>query len=255
MTRARQLEQIDVDLWKEYRHTKDKNIRNKLIEKYAYLVKYMASRLSVMYGKFVEPDDLMSFGIFGLIDAIEKFDSTKGVKFETYASLRIRGSIIDSIRNLDWVPRTLRQKYKLVEDAYKTLERRLGRMAKDTEVANYLNMSVDELNKILAQMGSYHILSLNETIAQNKEKLLLYDENNQVSPEAEFEKKELEDILAKAIQELPHKERIVISLYYYESLTLKEIGKVLDISESRVSQLHSKALLRLKGRLTSIYRE
>jgi RNA polymerase sigma factor for flagellar operon FliA len=142
-----------------------------------------------------------------------------------------------------------------VEDAYKTLERRLGRMAKDTEVANYLNMSVDELNKILAQMGSYHILSLNETIAQNKEKLLLYDENNQVSPEAEFEKKELEDILAKAIQELPHKERIVISLYYYESLTLKEIGKVLDISESRVSQLHSKALLRLKGRLTSIYRE
>ncbi len=239
-----------IDLWKQYSERKDPVIREKLIIEYAHLIKYVAGRLSIYFGSNVEYDDLMGFGVFGLIDAIEKFDVNKGVKFETYASLRIRGSIIDSIREMDWVPRSLRQKNKELERVYFEIENQLGHSASDKEVAEKLGISMDEFYKLLNDVSVSSMVSLEDFLEQNYE--IGVDQpysRTEDKPETYIEINELKEILSDAIGKLPDKEKNVISLYYFDELTLKEISSIMKVSESRISQLHTKAILRLRGKL------
>lgn len=239
-----------LELWKQYADTKNPAIKEQLIIEYSNIVKYIAGRLSIYFGSNVEYDDLIGYGIFGLIDAIEKFDINKGVKFETYASLRISGSIIDSIRELDWVPRSLRQKNKELEKVYAEIENELGRSASDKEVADKLGITVDELNKLLNEVNLSSMISLEEFLEQNYEiGVTTAPESRDEKPEGYIEMAELREILADAISKLPEKEKMVITLYYFEDLTLKEISAIMKVSESRISQLHTKAILRLRGKL------
>jgi RNA polymerase sigma factor for flagellar operon FliA len=239
------------NLWKQYSETKNPIIREKLIIHYIYLIKYVAGRLSIHFGSNVEYDDLVGFGSLGLIDAIDKFDFTKGVKFETYASLRIRGAIIDSIRELDWVPRSMRQKNKELTRVFSELENELGRAATDKEAADRLGIPANDFYKLLNDVSTSTMMSLEDFLDQNYEIGL-----EPISPDAETrpdtytEMNEIKDILSQSINKLPEKEKTVISLYYYEELTLKEISAIMDVSESRISQLHTKAVLRLRGKLT-----
>jgi RNA polymerase sigma factor for flagellar operon FliA len=236
------------ELWKKYQETKDQSIKEQLILEYADLVKYVAGRLSIYFGSNVEYDDLVGYGVFGLIDAIDKFDIYKGVKFETYASLRIRGAIIDSIRELDWVPRSLRKKSKDLERAYSELENELGHTATDEQVARRLGISVEELNKTLREVNMSTMISLEDYLEQNYESG--FDTSNDDEdriPEKRIETTEIKDILAESIDKLPEKERMVVTLYYFEELTLKEISAIMRVSESRISQLHTKAILRMRG--------
>lgn len=239
-----------VDLWKLYSDTKDPAIREKLIIEYSHLIKFIAGRLNIYFGTNVEYDDLVGFGVFGLIDAIDKFDLNKGVKFETYASLRIRGSIIDSIREMDWVPRSLRQKGKELEKIYSELENELGHSASDKEVADKMGVSLDEFYKLLNDVNVNSMVSLEEFLEQNYEigvDVPNVDKGDR--PETHVEAVELKEILGDAIEKLPEKEKTVISLYYFDELTLKEISAIMKVSESRISQLHTKAILRLRGKL------
>jgi RNA polymerase sigma factor FliA len=238
------------DLWKQYSETKDSAIREKLILEYAHLIKFIAGRLNIYFGSNVEYDDLVGFGVFGLIDAIDKFDISKGVKFETYASLRIRGSIIDSIREMDWVPRSLRQKSKELEKVYWEIENELGHSASDKEVAGKLGISVDEFYKLLNDVNVSSMVSLEEFLEQNYEMGVdVANANKGDRPESYAELSEIKSILADSIDKLPEKEKTVVSLYYFEELTLKEISAIMKVSESRISQLHTKAILRLRGKL------
>ena len=239
-----------MDIWKQYSETKSPAIREKLILQYVHLVKYVAGRLNIYFGTNVEYDDLVGFGVFGLIDAIDKFDVKKGVKFETYASLRIRGAIIDSIREMDWIPRSLRQKHKELEKVYIDLENELGRSANDNEVAERLGISLREFHKLLNDVSIGSMTSLEEIFEQNNETGItisngIIDDN----PEIHIEMEEIKQILADAIDKLPEKEKMVITLYYFNELTLKEISAIMAVSESRISQLHTKAILRLRGKL------
>ena len=228
-------------LWNEYAATKSSEVREQLILEYAPLVKLVAGRLSMYLGYNVEYDDLVSYGIFGLIDAIDKFDSMKEVKFETYASLRIRGSILDQIRKMDWIPRTIRQKQK------KTTT---GRAATDEEIAQKLEISTDDFADWQSQMKITGVVSLNEFMESGSE--IPAEQHNQhrfEEPEEVIEKEELREVLGQALELLTEKEKKVILLYYYEDLTLKEISNVLEVSESRVSQLHTRALQKMKVRM------
>jgi RNA polymerase sigma factor for flagellar operon FliA len=242
------------ELWKKYSETRDPAIKEQLILEYADLVKYVAGRLSIYFGSNVEYDDLVGYGVFGLIDAIDKFDISKKVKFETYASLRIRGAIIDSIREQDWAPRSLRKKGKELERAYFEIENQLGHSATDQEVAERLGITPDELNKLLQEVNMSQMISLEDYLEQNHETgfdpLSLDRDTNQ--PEQRMEVVELKETLAEAIEKLPEKERTVVALYYYEELTLKEISVIMKVSESRISQLHTKAILRMRGKLERI---
>ncbi|NLY42487.1 MAG: FliA/WhiG family RNA polymerase sigma factor [Clostridiaceae bacterium] len=239
-----------MDLWKQYYETKSSAIREKLIIEYSPLVKYVAGRLSIYLGNNVEYEDLLSYGIFGLIDAIDKYDLSKGVKFETYASLRIRGAIIDNIRKLDWVPRSLRQKNKEIERAQAELESKYGRPPTDNEVADYLGMDLDSYSKIVSDLNISHLISLDEFIEQNHDgKDVLYKDDKSDSPASIIEINEIKNTLSDAIDKLPEKEKKVVILYYYEDLTIKEISTIMKVSESRVSQLHSKAIMRLRNKL------
>lgn len=236
-----------IKLWEDYAKTKDAKIKEVLIIEYSPLVKYVAARLNIYLGKHIELEDLISYGIFGLIDAIDKFDIEKGVKFETYASLRIRGSILDNVRKLDWVPRTLRQKQKQFEQVYSELENNLGRFPTDEEVADKLNISISELQEFLNKNNIASLISLDEYVEQNYEiELVDMRKSANDEPEQVFEKKEIKENLAEAINKLSDKEKTVISLYYFEELTLKEISIIMKISESRVSQIHTKAVSRLR---------
>ncbi|MFZ5352054.1 MAG: FliA/WhiG family RNA polymerase sigma factor [Bacillota bacterium] len=239
-------------LWESYSKTKDAKIREQLIVNYIYLVKFVAGRLFASYGNNVEFDDLMSYGVFGLIDAIDKFDYNRGVKFETYAQLRIRGAIIDQLREIDWLPRSVRQKAKDLERAYTELENELGRSATDEEIAEKLGITVDDFQKKVQTVSTYSIVSLDDLLEQKREHFS-EPENDSDSPEGMIESIELKNILIDTIDALPEKEKKVITLYYYEELTYKEIGKLLNISESRVSQLHTKAIIRLKGKISSVF--
>ncbi len=237
-------------LWDEYAKTKSSQSRDKIILEYAPLVKLVAGRLSMYLGYNVEYEDLVSYGIFGLIDAIDKFDCTKAVKFETYASLRIRGAILDQIRKMDWIPRTIRQKQKKVDSAIKEIEDQEGRAARDTEIAKKLGIGEDEFLEWQSQMKITNIVSLNEYLEQgsevpNEKKCSKYFD----APEEVMEQTELKQILKEALELLTEKERKVIVLYYYEELTLKEISNVLEVSESRISQLHTKGLQKMKRKL------
>lgn len=237
-----------ITLWHNYKKNKDLQAKSMLIEEYIQLVKIIAGRLYISYGTNVEYDDLVSYGIFGLIDAIEKFDLDKQVKFETYAQIRIRGAIIDQLRLLDWIPRSVRQKVKQVDNAYNKLENQLGRSVSDAEVANELGITIKELQKILMQTNSFNIVSLEETIFENN--IISKQDQQDYLPEELVCIKESYDILKENIEQLPNRENQVISLYYYNNLTYKEIGSILEVSESRVSQLHSKAISRLRSKFT-----
>ncbi|MEG1457709.1 MAG: FliA/WhiG family RNA polymerase sigma factor [Acetivibrio sp.] len=239
-------------LWGDYARTKSPEIREKLITEYAGLVKVVAGRLSMYLGYTVEYDDLVGYGIFGLIDAIDKFDNFKGVKFETYASLRIRGSILDQIRKMDWIPRTLRQKQKKLEAAYQKIELEKGRIGTDEEIAIELKISFEELMDWKNQTKVTNLVSLDEFMEQGSETRMeaspgLHEHYDQ--PETAIEKEDLKRQLAEVIDTLTDNEKKVILFYYYEELTLKEISRVLEVSESRISQLHTKALQKMKSRL------
>ena len=237
-----------------YNKTRDPSVREKLILEYLPVVKITAGRLAVRFYGHVDMEDLVSYGIFGLIDAIDKFDPSKGVKFETYASLRIRGAIIDSIRKLDWVPRTLRQENKKLERVFSELENQLGREPSDKEMAEKLEVSEDELRELYGRSQLAAFVSLDEYVEQSHENSAAVAginklEGNDNEPEAELLRGEAKDVLVSAIEKLTEKERIVVTLYYYDELTLKEISKVLAVTESRVSQIHSKAIFKLRTRL------
>ena len=238
-------------LWAEYHKTKSADIREQLILEYAPLVKLVAGRLSMYLGFNVEYDDLVSYGIFGLIDAIDKFDLMKDVKFETYASLRIRGSILDQIRKMDWIPRTIRQRQKKIEAAIRDIERDSGHVATDAEIAAKMDISEDEYQNWQNQMKVTGVVSLNEFVEQGSD--IPEDRGSGtasfVKPEEAVEKEELRKMLAQSLEKLTDKEKKVILLYYYEELTLKEISEVLEVSESRVSQLHTRALQKMRERL------
>jgi RNA polymerase sigma factor for flagellar operon FliA len=238
------------EMWHQYVDTKDPAIKEKLIIEYSHIIKYVAGRLSIYFGSNVEYDDLIGYGVFGLIDAIDKFDITKGVKFETYASLRIRGAIIDSIRELDWVPRSLRQKNKELERTYAEVENELGHSATDQEVADKLGVSIEEFYKLLNEVNLSSLISLEEFLEQNYEAgVNIAGSCKEDRPEGYMEITELREILVDAIGKLPEKEKTVVSFYYFEDLTLKEISAIMKVSESRISQLHTKAILRLRGKL------
>ncbi len=240
--------------WQSYKGSGDARAREQLILAYSPLVKYVAGRVSANLPQTVETADLISYGIFGLIDAIEKFDPDRGIKFETYAIARIKGAIIDELRAMDWVPRSVRARAREIEAAYITLENRLRRVPEDDEVAVEMGITVRELHAILSKLSYTSVVSFEElwTSAPGEERQdavgSIADESAE-DPVAAFESEEVKGILANAIEKLPEREKTVIVLYYYEGLTLKEIGEVLGVTESRVSQLHTKSVLRLRARL------
>lgn len=252
-------EKTEEQLWKAYRKTRDDGIRNRLVKQYLPLVKYVAGKLAVGMPQNVEFDDLVSYGVIGLFDAIDKFDPGKHVKFKTYAVTRVRGAIFDQLRQLDWVPRSVRQKTRELEDTIRRLEAQLGRAATDDEIARELGVTPREFEKLVLKISGTTVLSLNDVWYAG-------DENDRMSigdsiespqsrnPDSIVEKHEIKRVIIEAIGELPDKEKKVLVLYYYEDLTLKEIGAVLGVTESRISQLHTKAIMRLRGRLTSVKR-
>ena len=237
-------------LWEDYAKRKTPELQEKIIIEYAGLVKLVAGRLSMYLGYNVEYDDLVGYGTFGLIDAVDKFDYTKGVKFETYASLRIRGAILDQIRKMDWIPRSIRQKQRKIDMAYQSVEQKYGRLASEEEVALELEISAEELETWQNQTKITNIISLDEFMEQGAEARVeqsLTADFDQ--PDRIVEKQELKELLVKTLETLTEKEKKVIVLYYYEELTLKEISRILEVSESRISQLHTKALQKMKIRL------
>lgn len=239
-------------LLEEYAMTKSPEAREKIILEFAPLVKLVAGRLSMYLGYNVEYEDLVSYGIFGLIDAIDKFDCMKEVKFETYASLRIRGAILDQIRKMDWIPRTIRQKQKKIEAVIKEIEQSTGRSASDDEIAKGLGISDEEYLDWQSQMKITGVVSLNEYMEQGSDVAQDYSRHTTSrfeNPEERIEKEELSRVLGEALKLLTEKEQKVITLYYYEELTLKEISNVLEVSESRISQLHTRALQKMKARM------
>lgn len=258
MSEKRVLEkETEEQLWKEYRKTHNQEIRDTLIKQYAPLVKYVAGKISVGMPQNVDFDDLVGFGVFGLFDAIEKFDPEKHVKFKTYAVTRIRGAIFDELRSIDWVPRSVRQKTREIEDTIQTLEADLGRSASDNEVAKAMNMSLEQYNQMVLKVRGTSILSLNDVwfTGDDSDKVSIQDSIESpvsLQPESIAEKDEIRRVIVQAINELPDKEKKVLVLYYYEDLTLKEIGKVLEVTESRISQLHTKAIMRLRAKLTNV---
>ncbi|MBQ7562952.1 MAG: FliA/WhiG family RNA polymerase sigma factor [Lachnospiraceae bacterium] len=240
-------------LWSDYAKNPTKELRENIILEYAPLVKVVAGRLAMYLGYNVEYDDLVSYGIFGLIDAIDKFDAGKDVKFETYASLRIRGSILDQIRKMDWIPRTVRKKQRDIAQAVKEIEAKTGRTASDEEIAKHLGISGDEFDSWQSQMKVTNLISLDEFIDQGGGDAGL-NEGPELSskydmPEEAVEREELKKVLTEALTLLTEKEQRVIQLYYYEDLTLKEISNILEVSESRISQLHTKALQKMRGKM------
>ena len=239
-------------LWSEYHKKPTAEIREQLILAYAQLVKLVAGRLSMYLGHNVEFEDLVSYGIFGLIDAIDKFDPDKNVKFETYARLRIRGTILDYIRKMDWIPRTVRQRQRQIDEAIKQIEMRTGKAASDEEIAAELGLSEEEYCNWQSQLKVTNVISLNEFEEQGAgpEPVMDASHNSHFArPEDVVEEAELKQMLIDSLELLTEKERRVIELYYYEDLTLKEISRVLEVSESRISQLHTKALVKMRKKM------
>jgi RNA polymerase sigma factor for flagellar operon FliA len=243
-------------LWVEFRKSRDKRIRDRLILNYAPLVKYVAGRLGSGLPAHVDEGDLVSYGLLGLIGAIERYDPERDVKFETYAIARIKGSIIDELRAMDWVPRSVRARARDIERAVAELEAKLGRAPTDEEISGKLGVSQEELDDSLSEISRSSIAALDElwTISSSGgDTVALIDtiEDTQgPEPQSALAQTELKEAIGEAIARLPEREKLVVTLYYYEELTLREIGEVLGVTESRVSQLHTKAVLRLKARLS-----
>ncbi|MDK2784240.1 MAG: polymerase sigma factor FliA [Bacillota bacterium] len=241
------------DLWRRYRENQDQAAWEKLVELYAPLVKHVAARLRLVLPAHVEFEDLVSSGVFGLLAAIERFQPERGIKFETFATPRIRGAILDSLRAADWAPRSLRQQERRLSQAYGRLERRLGRPATAREVCEELGVTLQELRALEREVSQAVLLSLDAALKgpEEGEEITLGARiaSEYGDPVLALEQEEKKRLLAAAIRELPEKEKLVIALYYYEDLNIKEIAQVLKVTESRVSQLHTRALLRLRGKL------
>ena len=242
--------------WEDYKSEGRASARETLILNYSPLVKYVAGRVSVGLPANIEHADLVSYGIFGLIDAIEKYELDRNIKFETYAISRIRGAIIDELRAIDWVPRSVRFKAREIEKAYTALENKLKRPPSDVEIAAELDMTVDELNHIYSQLSNVSLVALDELMSvdgDRGDKLSLVEtleDTRTTGPAESIETDEMKNILTGAINRLPEREKIVITLYYYEGLTLAEIGKVLGVTESRICQMHTKAVLAMRGKIS-----
>ena len=243
------------DLWRRYKESGDPRARERLVLAYAPLVKYVAGRMSSGLPSHVEEADLISYGLLGLISAIERFEPAREIRFETFAITRIKGSIIDELRSLDWVPRSVRAKAREIERANAKLEHQLRRAPSDQEMAAALGTSVEEFQESLVKISNSSVVALDElwTVSDSSgDQVSLLDtvqDPTAVDPAHEMDLTDLKDRLTDAIQRLPEREKLVVALYYYENLTLREIGEVLGVTESRVSQLHTKAVLRLKSRL------
>ena len=221
--------------------------KKELIEKYVPLVKVVAGRMFNFYGSKIEYDDLVGFGVLGLIDSIERFDLHKNIKFETYAQIRIKGAIIDNIRKLDWIPRSLRKKSKDVQKAIFELENKLGYNPSNEQISEYLHISLKEVENMLSDITTFNVVSLEDFLNENGEYFFEVKEDDKDTPERVYEKDEIKKILVDTIDALPEKEKLIISLYYYEELTYKEIGHILKLSESRISQIHSRVLIKIKN--------
>ncbi|MFE4599798.1 RNA polymerase sigma factor WhiG [Kitasatospora indigofera] len=245
-------------LWRSYKESGDARLREQLILHYSPLVKYVAGRVGVGLPANVEQADFVSSGVFGLIDAIEKFDIDRAIKFETYAISRIRGAIIDELRALDWIPRSVRQKAKAVERTYATLEAKLRRTPHEPEVAAEMGIAIEDLHAIFSQLSLANVVALDELLhpaGEGGDRLSLVDvleDRGADNPVAVAEDREMRRLLANAINTLPEREKTVVTLYYYEGLTLAEIGQVLGVTESRVSQIHTKSVLQLRAKLSDI---
>ena len=230
-------------LWQKYRRQRTIDTRNQLAEYYLPLVKMVAGRLAISLPSHVDKEDLLSSGFFGLLDAIDRYDFQRKNKFETYAGVRVRGAMLDYLRSKDWVPVTMRQKIRRYEQAVYDLENELGRPAKDEELAERLNISLGELSDLVAQLNSSTVVPLEEYLRTDG------SESPEMSPVESIELRELQDTLAQAIDRLKKKKKLVISLYYYEDLTLREISLIMHLTEARISQMHTKAVFRLRGYL------
>ncbi|HKE81147.1 MAG TPA: RNA polymerase sigma factor WhiG [Solirubrobacteraceae bacterium] len=244
------------DLWRRYKASGDVHARERLVVAYSPLVKYVAGRMASGLPAHVEEADLISYGLVGLINAIERFEPEREIKFETYAITRIKGAIIDELRSLDWVPRSVRARARAIEKANAKLEHQLQRAPTDEEMARELNYSLDEFHEALLQISNSTVAALDELWSVSDasgDQVSLLDtltDENAPDPAAVMDQTDLKDRVADAISRLPEREKLVVALYYYENLTLREIGEVLGVTESRVSQLHTKAVLRLRSRLT-----
>jgi len=244
----------EIKMWKKFKRTKSQALREDIVKKYLYLVKYVAGRVAIGLPPNVEFNDLVSYGILGLFDAINKYDVSQGNKFETYAVSRIRGSIMDELRKLDWAPRLLRKKAREIDKKCKELEEKNGRTATDTELAKALRISTDELSNIYSDLNSTTFLSLDE-VWQNDDgnkpisRLQTIEDSLCTNQLNYVHQNEVKEMLAHVLEELPEKEKLVVVLYYYEDLTLREIGEILDVSESRVCQIHTKVISRLRCQL------
>ena len=257
MTVALNEQKTEDELWIEFKKTKSPQLRDKFIRQYMPLVKYVAGKVSVGMPGSVDFDDLVGYGQFGLLDAINKFDPDKNVKFKTYAVTRIRGAIFDELRTLDWVPRSVRQKSREIEDTIVQLESKLGRPASDSEVAGAMGLSEDEYHQTILKVSGTSVLSLNDVwySGEDSEHVSIGDcieSPSSLNPDVIVEREEIRRVIIEAINELPEKEKMVLVLYYHEDMTFKEIGQVLEVSESRVSQLYTKANLRLRAKLTNV---
>ena len=245
------------DLWRAYRAERTRDQRDRLILHYSPLVKYVAGRVGVGLPQNVEQSDLVSYGIFGLIDAIEKFDPDRGFKFETYAISRIKGAILDELRSIDWVPRSVRAKGRAVERAFSKLESTLHRSPTEAELATELGYTEAQLQQILGQLSLTGIAALDEMLGDRADAATLGDTiaDQAAGPGALVELREMRTYLAEAIERMPEREKIVLTLYYFENFTLAQIGQVLKVTESRVSQIHTKAVLQLRSRMQAASRE
>jgi len=246
-------------LWAEYKETGQRELRDQLIVHYSPLVKYVAGRVATGLPQNVDQADLVSYGIFGLIDAIEKFDLDRGFKFETYAIARIKGNILDELRSIDWVPRSVRAKARAIEKAYSKLEGQLHRTPTDVELAKELDLTDDQLQTTLGQISFTGLVALDEMLSggDRGDSMTLGDTvpDAGVGPVAAYEVEEMRQILAEAINRLPEREKTVLTLYYYEGLTLAEIGSILGVTESRVCQIHTKSVIQLRSRMAASERE
>ena len=250
----------DIDrLWTSYKASGQRELRDQLIVHYSPLVKYVAGRVATGLPQSVDQADLVSYGIFGLIDAIEKFDLERGFKFETYAIARIKGNILDELRSIDWVPRSVRAKARALEKAYSKLEGELHRTPTDDELAAELDLTEEQLQTTLGQISFTGLVALDEMLSggERGDSATLGDTlpDRGMGPVAAYEVEEMRHILADAINRLPEREKTVLTLYYYEGLTLAEIGSILGVTESRVCQIHTKSVIQLRSRIAASERE
>jgi len=249
-THEPEMSQLD-GLWERFKASGDDDARERLILHYSPLVKYVAGRVGTGLPRSVDQNDLASYGLFGLIDAIDKFDLERGFKFETYAINRIKGAILDELRALDWVPRSVRSRARRIEQSIADLEHKLQRAPSEEELATDLEMDIEDFRDALAQIGRSGIAALDEFVSSDSQTSMgeMIADPRGLSPESEFQAEETRRSLADAINRLPNRERLVVTLYYYEGMTLAEIGDVLGVTESRVCQIHAKTMMSLRNRL------